>query len=56
MQKLQQIHQINDIKIPRKKISGDLFRNGKPAEPLPEYQPGEKQGYDAIRSNNFQKL
>ena len=50
------IYQIDDIKISRKKISGQLFRSRKTAEPLPEYQPWEEQSYNAICRDNFQKL
>ena len=56
MKKLQQIYQIDDIKISRKKISGQLFRSRKTAEQLPEYQPWEEQSYNAICRDNFQKL
>ena len=48
MKKLQQIYQIDDIKISRKKISGQLFRSRKTAEPLPEYQPWEEQSYNGV--------
>ena len=54
--KLQQINEINDIKIPCEEISDQLFCNGKPMKPLPKDPPWKKQGYDAIGSKNFQKL
>ena len=54
--KLQQINEINDIKIPCEEISDQLFCNGKATKPFPKDPPGEKQSYDAIGGKNFHKL